>query len=731
MNSPRIAARPSAWHIVSLTILALLFSSSAMAVDCSSANISLTSQTDIDNFQTDYGGGGTCDTVTGDLYIQDTNATNLDGLSALTSVGGGFLIVNNTALTDISGLSSLTNVGGHLFLRFNSALTQVDGLSSLVTVGESFLLQENGLINVNGLSSLSSVGMNMGIDGENALTNLAGLSGLVSVGNDVIIQLNDNLADVSDLSSLATIGGDLYFLNDDALTNVSGLSSLASIGGDLYVGYNDSLTAVDGFSALTSVGGNLTFPSNPILADVNGLSNLISVASDVSVTDNASLSLCTGLTALLDTVDDGDPGPGVDPVPDVGGTVTLSGNLFGCNSIGEALHLVDLVLSVTDTPDPVLAGSGPDNLTYTLELENLGPWDATTVSVSVVPSLPTGVTVSGSTASAGTSFDGSTWTVGALPAGDPSVTLELSLTVDGTASSCTDCISVTATATADQDDSDPANNTDVASATSIERAADAPTSFDTTIVFTNGYEGTGSVTLTCNNGEPLVQTFDISPGLPVNFVITQLDFVDPDVNCQVTLDAIDDGYVGSSFTANAVLTDGACLFSATPEAGEAPFNLTLDRANTCEIVAEPVASTFEVSKQWLFEGNSVNDGSDISQDATIHVYCSPAAINTGPSFGQVDWWAYPNGDDGFSYGFYPSPEGGTTCYAVESGLDSSVESDQGCASGTDFEVGDGTKGCTITNTVFFEGIPTLSHWGLAILAVLTLGVGLVGFRRFA
>jgi hypothetical protein len=39
--------------------------------------------------------------------------------------------------------------------------------------------------------------------------------------------------------------------------------------------------------------------------------------------------------------------------------------------------------------------------------------------------------------------------------------------------------------------------------------------------------------------------------------------------------------------------------------------------------------------------------------------------------------------------------------------------------------------CLITNTVFLEGIPTLGLYGAAILAVLLLGVGLVGFRRFA
>jgi hypothetical protein len=44
-------------------------------------------------------------------------------------------------------------------------------------------------------------------------------------------------------------------------------------------------------------------------------------------------------------------------------------------------------------------------------------------------------------------------------------------------------------------------------------------------------------------------------------------------------------------------------------------------------------------------------------------------------------------------------------------------------------VNDGHE-CTITNTVFFEGIPTLNQYGLALLALLMLGVGFVGFRRF-
>ena len=41
-----------------------------------------------------------------------------------------------------------------------------------------------------------------------------------------------------------------------------------------------------------------------------------------------------------------------------------------------------------------------------------------------------------------------------------------------------------------------------------------------------------------------------------------------------------------------------------------------------------------------------------------------------------------------------------------------------------------TPTCSITATAFYEGIPTLSQYGLAIMALLMLGVGFIGFRRF-
>ncbi|MEE4216113.1 MAG: IPTL-CTERM sorting domain-containing protein [Xanthomonadales bacterium] len=40
------------------------------------------------------------------------------------------------------------------------------------------------------------------------------------------------------------------------------------------------------------------------------------------------------------------------------------------------------------------------------------------------------------------------------------------------------------------------------------------------------------------------------------------------------------------------------------------------------------------------------------------------------------------------------------------------------------------QSCTIYATAFFEGIPTLSLYGMVVMALLMLGVGFVGFLRF-
>ena len=293
-----------------LSIVLTTFSLQVWGGDCSSSEILLSTQVDVDNFQSTYGGGGVCDMVSGSLTIVDsTDITNLDGLSSLTSIDGDLKIYENDALTNLDGLSSLTSVGGDLrigcngYYCDNDTLTNLDGLSSLTSVGGDLKIYDNdALTNLDGLSSLTSVGGDLGIGcqdfdcGNNALTNIDGLLRLTSVGGNLDISSNHALTNLNGLSSLISIDGGLDISWNGVLTNLDGLASLTSVGGDMSIERN-GLTNLDGLSSLTSLGGGLHIKSNNSLTNLDGLSNL-TILGDLEIDDNDALSNIGGLSSL-------------------------------------------------------------------------------------------------------------------------------------------------------------------------------------------------------------------------------------------------------------------------------------------------------------------------------------------------------------------------------------------------------------------------------------------------
>ena len=148
------------------------------------------------------------------------------------------------------------------------------------------------------------------------------------------------------------------------------------------------------------------------------------------------------------------------------------------------------------------------------------------------------------------------------------------------------------------------------------------------------------------------------------------------------------------------------------------------------------------------------------------LYCQNASIDGGAKMGGymksessnvvLDSCAYGNKYDGpvsvsddmfcktlsgygnktFTEKVNPYTWPGGSCYAMEMNVNDAVEVDNGCK-GTgqglyslEVSVGSGDS-CVITNTVFFEGIPTLSQYGMALMALLMLGIGFVAVRRIA
>jgi len=228
--------------------------------------------------------------------------------------------------------------------------------------------------------------------------------------------------------------------------------------------------------------------------------------------------------------------------------------------------------------------------------------------------------------------------------------------------------------------------------------------------FSDGSNDEVDVLLTCNTGLPLQQPFTITGGDPagVTFVVTE--FVPGTMRCEVTETRGPEGYTP-------IFNDGdGCVWE----------NIVAG-LYTCEISNTADFATFSVYKDWVV----VNEGGqEVIEAASVTIWCS-SEIFGGYYNDNVGKWYKTGilGDNDILTATVDTTQGPTTCYATESINLSGVESEGNCDP-RPIPAG-GSSTCTFVNTVFFEGIPTLSQYGLAILALLMLGMGLVGFRRFA
>ena len=386
----------------------------------------------------------------------------------------------------------------------------------------------------------------------------------------------------------------------------------------------------------------------------------------------------------------------------------------------------DMAMSASDDPDPVLAGSGTGNLVHVLTATNNGPSDATGVFVDVVPVLPAGVGLDSVTADIGT-FDANTlvWTIGNHPV-DVSANLTITLTVGYDAAEGTDVISATGTVGADQPDPDESNNTAV-DPTSIEEAASSASFFATSIDFTDNNLATVTATITCNSGLPLTQSIDISEGADVNFAIEALSFTTPGVTCEIMIAGTDSAYTVMA-SANGGGAASSCVFVAgTAAAGEALFDNS--RNNSCAFIAVADAAIYTVTKDWVVP-DAGNEEMDYDVDVTITCATEILTVD-GAAHDGSSTVSLVLGDGDSSYVTVDTSAGASQCSANEDISQSGVESEasEDCTNAV-LPAG-GSASCTFTNTVFFEGIPTLSQYGLVIMALLMLGVGFVGFRRFS
>src|SRR5688572_11436244 len=116
-------------------LLSVTAITSTVAQPCSQQNISLHSQSNVDNFK-NYN----CTIIEGQLFINGADITNLDSLNGLVEIGS--LSVNSTNIQDFEGLNSLKKIHGGAAISFNPLLTSMSGLDNLEEA-ESFFISNN------------------------------------------------------------------------------------------------------------------------------------------------------------------------------------------------------------------------------------------------------------------------------------------------------------------------------------------------------------------------------------------------------------------------------------------------------------------------------------------------------------------------------------------------------------------------------------------------------------
>lgn len=161
----------------------------------------------------------------------------------------------------------------------------------------------------------------------------------------------------------------------------------------------------------------------------------------------------------------------------------------------SVLFVADLAVSVAESADPVMAGSGSGNLVYSVTVTNDGPSDLAP-DADVALTLPSGVSLESAAPSTG-SYSGSTWSIGRMIPG-ATETLALTLTVTSSAPDATDAIAVSATLDTNADPN-PDNDSD-SEATSIVGCP--------LVVRSTADSGDGSLrtVLACANARPGLDT---------------------------------------------------------------------------------------------------------------------------------------------------------------------------------------------------------------------------------
>jgi len=271
----------------------------------------------------------------GGLVLGGPSINSLEGVEAITSIGGTFRITNFRNDVDFSMLP-LTSVGnifrvndnnglqtvslpnltssGAIDVRNNGALRTLS-LPAMTSTG-AITLNSNGLFetfesgletatdldltnlpeltSVEGFPSLDAVELEGLIVRNTGVASLSGLGGVTSVVTAAQVVGNADLVDTKGLDGLTEVGGTFQIVNNSSLESLVGLGSLESA--SLEIADNGLLTSLEGLDALTE-STTLSITGNLGLLSLDGIETLTTVET-ILVENNGNLSSIEGLNSV-------------------------------------------------------------------------------------------------------------------------------------------------------------------------------------------------------------------------------------------------------------------------------------------------------------------------------------------------------------------------------------------------------------------------------------------------
>ncbi len=241
------------------------------------------------------------------------------------------------------------------------------------------------------------------------------------------------------------------------------------------------------------------------------------------------------------------------------------------------------------------------------------------------------------------------------------------------------------------------------------------------------------VSLECNTGLPLQQFaiihdpdagFNLEPGdfTFVEFVV--VDFEPGTMDCDIE-EVVPVGYEGSYF---ADFGDDGIAASVFDDEFGCHYEGIESADFICEITNTLQPVDVIVNKEWIDENPQFQLPTwvDVTLFCNVPINLVLGAEQTSSDIYSSSQFVQP-GFPGL-WQVFPHWDGSTFCFATEEDEAGVIQDESDCEN-IPLAPGQGGE-CTLVNTRLFAGIPTLSQYGLILMALLMLGVGLVAFRRY-